>query len=115
MISLSLHFFLFVFLEFDDESDIGLSIVGDLVNVDWGVLVGDEMGFYVRYVLVGEDVGVLVEEGGGFFVREGGGVSVGEGGGVFIGYVDGDLGGELNGGKVDGVLEGEAGRDGSTS
>ena len=50
------------------------------------------MGFLVDEVLVGEEVGVLVREGGG----------------VFVGDVDEDLGGEFDGGEVEGVLEWEA-------
>lgn len=74
MISLSLYFFLSGFLDLDDELDVGLFtdgvlfVVGGLVDVDWGVLVGDDMGFFVGEVLVNEDVGILVGEGGGVFI-----------------------------------------------
>ena len=49
MISLSFYFFLSHFLDLDDKSDVegGLFVVGGLVDVDWGVLVGEEMGFLV--------------------------------------------------------------------
>ena len=58
VISLSLYFFLSGFLDLDDELD----VEGGLVNVDWGILVGDGIGVLVDEVLVGKGVGVLVKE-----------------------------------------------------
>lgn len=75
----------------DNESDIeeGLSAECILVDVDWGVLVGDGIGVLVSEVLVeGDD---LVEEAKGVLVREANGVLVGEADGVLVGDADRDL------------------------
>jgi hypothetical protein len=82
---------------------------GFLVDVDWGILVGDGIG-----VLVDEGSGVLVSDGVVVFVREAEGVLVREADGDLVEDADGDLVGEADGvlvGEVDRVLVGEANRD----
>lgn len=91
IIYLSLYFFLSDFLDFNDESDVegGLLVEGGLVDIDWGILVGDGTEVLVDEVLVSEEVGVFVGEAEGVLIEV---VN-----GVFVRDFNGDLGGKLTG------------------